>query len=152
MSRVHRFEQVQVLPRPKSEVFAFFSDASNLERMTPDFLRFRILTPLPIEMTPGALIDYQLRLYGVPVRWRTRIETFEPETSFSDVQLRGPYRRWHHQHLFADVPGGTEMRDIVEYELPFGWLGAIANRLFVRRSVEQIFDYRRRVMAEVFGA
>jgi ligand-binding SRPBCC domain-containing protein len=147
----HVLERVQHIPRPRSQVFAFFADAANLERLTPGFLNFRILTPLPIEMKAGALIDYQLGLYGVPLSWRTRIETFDPESSFSDVQLRGPYRLWHHLHEFADEEGGTEMRDTVHYELPLGPLGAIARALFVRRSLEQIFDHRRRVVAEVFA-
>lgn len=85
----YQFEQVQLIPRPRSEVFAFFADAANLQRLTPDFLQFRILSALPIEMKPGTLIDYQLRLYGVPVYWRTRIETFQPESCFSDIQLKG---------------------------------------------------------------
>jgi ligand-binding SRPBCC domain-containing protein len=145
-------ERVQRISRPRSEVFAFFADAGNLERITPGFLNFRILTPQPIEMKAGALIDYQLSLYGVPLSWRTRIETFEPEQSFTDVQLSGPYRYWHHLHEFKDDAGGTEMRDIVHYELPLGPLGALARALFVRRSLEQIFDHRGRVIAEVFPA
>lgn len=151
MARTYRFERVQLIPRPRSEVFAFFAAAANLERITPDFLRFRILTPPPIEMAAGTLIDYQLRLYGVQFRWRTRIDTFEPEASFSDTQVTGPYRRWYHRHEFADAPGGTEMRDIVEYKMRFGPLGALARRLFVQRSINQIFDHRRKVIADVFG-
>jgi ligand-binding SRPBCC domain-containing protein len=143
----YRLERSQWVPRPRAEVFAFFSEAENLERITPAFLRFRILTPRPIRIAPGALIDYRLRLHGVPLRWRTRIETFEPGVAFTDVQLSGPYKRWHHRHEFADEAGGTRMRDIVDYELPFGPLGALAHALFVRRSVERIFDYRQQVVA-----
>jgi ligand-binding SRPBCC domain-containing protein len=146
----HLLERVQHIPRPRSEVFAFFADAGNLERITPGFLNFRILTPQPIEMKPGALIDYQLSLYGVPLSWRTRIETFDPEDSFTDVQLSGPYRSWHHRHEFKDDAGGTEMRDVVRYELPLGPLGTLARALFVRRSLERIFDHRGQVIAEVF--
>jgi ligand-binding SRPBCC domain-containing protein len=146
-----RLERVQVVPRPRREVFAFFADAFNLERITPAFLRFRITTPRPIEMKPGALIDYRLRLYGVPVRWRTRIETFEPERSFTDVQLVGPYRRWRHRHDFVEVAGGTEVRDVVEYEMPLGPIGGWAQRVFVARSLERIFDFRRRAVAEIFA-
>jgi ligand-binding SRPBCC domain-containing protein len=149
---VYVLERVQRIPRPRSEVFAFFADARNLERITPGFLHFRILTPLPIEMKAGALIDYRLRLYGVPFSWRTRIETFEPESSFSDMQLSGPYASWHHVHEFTDMAGGTEMRDSVRYELPFGPMGALARSLFVRGSLERIFAHRRRVIDEVFGA
>ena len=146
-----RLERTQFVARPRAEVFAFFADARNLERITPPFLRFRITTPGPIEMRPGAVIDYRLRLYGVPVRWRTRIERFEPERSFIDVQVRGPYRRWRHRHDFLDVAGGTEVRDVVEYETPLGPLGALARRLFVDRSLERIFDFRRQAVAEICG-
>jgi ligand-binding SRPBCC domain-containing protein len=152
MARAYRFERVQVIPRPRSEVFAFFSEATNLERITPDFLQFRILTPSPIAMAPGTLIDYRLRLYGVTFQWRTRIDSFEPGSSFSDSQVKGPYRRWHHRHEFADTAGGTEMRDTVDYELRFGLLGAVAHRLFVRRSIDEIFEHRRKVIADIFGA
>ncbi len=151
MSRCYRLERAQFIPRRRTEVFAFFAEATNLERITPAFLRFRILTPRPIVMKAGALIDYELRLYGIPLRWRTRIETFEPGLSFSDVQIAGPYRRWHHRHDFTDRPGGTEMRDTVDYELPFGFLGAAARHVFVRSSLDRIFDYRRQAIAEIFG-
>jgi ligand-binding SRPBCC domain-containing protein len=148
--RTFRLERAQVVERPRREVFAFFADALNLERVTPAFLRFRITTPQPIEMKPGTLIDYRLRLYGVPVKWRTRIETFEPELSFTDVQIVGPYRRWRHRHDFVEVAGGTEVRDVVEYEMPLGPIGGWARRLFVARSLDRIFDFRRRAVAEVF--
>lgn len=144
-------ERRQLVPRPRHELFAFFSEAANLERITPAFLHFRILTPLPVEMKAGTLIDYRLRLYGLPLRWRSRIERWEPGRSFTDVQLSGPYRSWVHRHEFHDAPGGTEVRDRVEYQLPLGPLGALAHALLVRRSVESIFDHRRRVIADLFG-
>lgn len=147
----YRLERSQVVPRPRAEVFAFFAEAANLERITPPFLRFRILTPGPIRIAPGTLIDYQLRLHGVPLRWRTRIETVETGVSFTDIQISGPYRRWHHRHEFFDVPGGTNVRDIVDYELPLGPLGAMAHALFVRRALQRIFDYREQVIGAVFG-
>jgi len=143
-------ERSLFIPRPREEVFTFFADARNLERITPAFLGFRILTPDPIEMKPGALIDYQLRLHGIPVTWRTRIAEFTPPSSFVDIQLSGPYRRWHHRHDFEDVSGGTRMRDRVEYELPFGPLGALVRYLFVRRSLDKIFDHRNATIAEIF--
>jgi ligand-binding SRPBCC domain-containing protein len=147
--RAFRLERAQVVARPRREVFAFFADAFNLESITPAFLRFRITTPRPIEMKPGTVIDYRLRLHGVPFRWRTRIETFEPERSFTDVQLVGPYRRWRHRHDFVDVAGGTEVRDVVDYEMPLGPIGAWARRVFVARSLDRIFDSRRRAVAEI---
>lgn len=145
-----RLVREQFFPRPRAEIFRFFSDASNLARITPDFLHFAILTPPPLEVRAGTRIDYRLRLFGIPFRWRTRIETFEPPDRFSDLQERGPYRKWHHLHEFEAKDDGTLMRDTVDYELPFGPLGAIAHRLFVRRSIERIFDYRRDVMAREF--
>jgi hypothetical protein len=133
-------------------VFAFFSDAFNLERITPTFLHFHILTPPPIAMRAGTLIDYELRLYGVKFHWKTRIVAFDPPFSFEDEQEKGPYRRWHHRHDFEEVPGGTVMRDRVDYDLAFGPLGALARRLFVRQSVEKIFDHRNATIQEIFGA
>ena len=133
-------------------MFQFFAEAANLERLTPPFLRFRILTPAPIIMAAGTSIDYQLRLYGIPIRWRTRIETFERGASFTDVQLHGPYRQWIHRHEFLDMDGaGTQMRDTVDYQLPFGPLGVLVRRMFVRASLDRIFDYRRQVVSQLFG-
>lgn len=145
-------ERTTFIPRPRPEVFQFFSDAHNLERITPSFLRFRILTPDPIEMRAGTHIDYELRLYGVPVRWRTVIEEFNPEISFVDVQLSGPYRTWRHRHHFAEVPGGTEMLDHVDYDIPFGKFGKLARLLFVRQSLASIFDHRNQAIWQHFSA
>jgi ligand-binding SRPBCC domain-containing protein len=148
----YRLERSLFLPRPRHEVFAFFSDAGNLERITPPFLHFHITTPGLIEMKAGTVIDYNLRLHGIPIRWRTLIETFDPPVSFSDVQLKGPYRSWHHRHEFLEVPGGTEMRDTVDYDLPFPILAPIVHPLFVRPAIRKIFDYRNSVIAGIFGA
>lgn len=147
---VHRLERLQVLTRPREEVFAFFERAENLARITPDFVNFEITTPTPIEMGEGALIDYRIRLFGVPMRWRTRIEEYRSNDRFVDTQVRGPYAVWRHTHLFADVPGGTEMRDIVEYEVPLGLLGSVARRLFVARTLDRIFDHRAEAIAQIF--
>jgi ligand-binding SRPBCC domain-containing protein len=132
-------------------VFAFFADAYNLETITPPFLRFRILTPRPIPMAPGTLIDYRLRLFGVPFRWRTRIERFEPGRGFVDAQIRGPYRLWHHTHEFERTAEGTHMRDRVRYALPLGVLGSVAHALAVRRMLDDIFAFRRRRIEEIFA-
>lgn len=147
----YRLERTQVVPRPLAEVFPFFADAANLERITPASLRFEILTPLPIEMRPGALIDYRIRTNGIPRRWRTLIEVYEPGRRFVDVQLRGPYELWRHLHEFEEAPGGTRILDRVEYALPFGPLGRLVHALFVRRMLEGIFDHRRKVLEEMFG-
>lgn len=141
--RTHRLEREQLLPGTPAEVFPFFADARNLEALTPPFLGFRILTPLPIEMREGALIDYALSLFGIPVRWKTRISVWEPDVQFVDEQLSGPYALWRHTHSFERRGNGTLMRDLVEYREPFGPLGAVAHHLFVARTVERIFDYRR---------
>jgi ligand-binding SRPBCC domain-containing protein len=148
----HLLTRTQLVPRPRAEVFAFFADPWNLERITPPHLRFRILTPPPIELRAGALIDYRLSLFGVPFGWRTVIEAWEPGVRFVDRQLRGPYRRWHHTHTFADAPGGTLIGDRVEYQLPLGPLGEVARALVVRRQLDAIFDYRRRAIEALWGA
>src|SRR5689334_16770332 len=109
--RRHVLERAQRVPRPRDEVFAFFEDARNLEAITPAFLRFRVTTPGPIAMAPGARIEYRLSLFGVPFRWRTEIVEYEPGVRFVDVQRAGPYRLWRHLHAFEDAPGGTLVRD-----------------------------------------
>jgi ligand-binding SRPBCC domain-containing protein len=143
MSPTYQLEQDHWIARPRAEVFRFFSDAFNLERITPPFLRFKIITPAPIEMHPDTLIDYSLSLYGLGFQWRTRIESHTPDLAFIDVQDRGPYNLWHHTHTFEDVEGGTLMRDRIRYQLPFGPLGQLAHVLFVRRALTQIFEFRR---------
>lgn len=119
--------------------------------MTPPQLGFTILTPQPIEMKKGARIDYRIKLYGIPMKWKTVIDEYEPDDRFIDVQLKGPYAVWRHTHTFIDVEGGTELGDRVVYELPFGPLGRVVHAAFVRRQLAQIFDYRERVMRELFG-
>jgi ligand-binding SRPBCC domain-containing protein len=125
-------------------VFSFFADALNLERITPPWLGFRVLTPGPIAMARGTLIEYRLKLHGVPIRWLTRIEVWEPPTRFVDLQVRGPYKLWHHTHRFEPVDGSesTLMRDTVRYALPFGPLGELARRAFVARDLQRIFEFR----------
>ena len=132
------------LPHPPDEVFAFFADAQDLEAITPPWLRFRVVTPGPIPMGPCTLIEYRLRLHGVPIRWLTRIEVWEPGRRFVDIQVRGPYRQWEHTHEFEpNADGGTVVRDVVRYALPFGPVGELARRLFVARDLRAIFDYRQ---------
>lgn len=146
--RTHILEREQRVAAPPETVFPFFEDAYNLEGITPPFLGFRVITPRPITMRPGELIEYRLKLHGVPVRWKTRIERFDPPHTFVDVQLSGPYRLWRHMHVFEpDGRGGTIMRDRVHYALPFGPLGALAHGLFVKRDLRRIFDFRQRAVA-----
>jgi ligand-binding SRPBCC domain-containing protein len=140
---VHVLRREQRLPRAPDTVFEFFADAHNLEAITPPWLGFRVVTPRPIDMRPGALIEYRLRLHGVPLRWHTRIAVWDPPNRFVDVQVRGPYRLWHHTHDFEPAgDGGTVMRDTVRYALPLGSLGALAHRLLVRDNLAAIFDFR----------
>ena len=139
------------LPVPRAQVFPFFADARNLERLTPPSLGFEILTPGAIQMGQGAIIDYRLRVSGIPVRWRTMIELWEPPFRFIDVQVQGPYALWRHTHTFDETPTGTTMRDRVEYALPFGPLGALVHRLVVARQLDHIFSFRGRVVRELFA-
>ena len=134
-----RLSRQATIPRPRKDVFSFFSDARNLEALTPPWLGFRILTPLPIVMEPGRRIDYRIRLNGVPFRWTSEITAWNPPFRFVDEQVRGPYRRWVHEHRFEDRGGETLVVDEVSYAV---WGGRVVNRLLVRRRLEQIFDYR----------
>jgi ligand-binding SRPBCC domain-containing protein len=147
---VHTIRREQRLPGSPDDVFAFFGDARNLEAITPPLLRFRVLQPDRIEMGVGALIRYRLRVRRVPVGWLTAIRAWDPPHRFVDEQLRGPYALWHHTHTFEALDdGGTLMRDVVRYALPLGPLGELARRLFVRRDLEAIFDYRARRIVEL---
>jgi ligand-binding SRPBCC domain-containing protein len=136
------------LPRPRNEVFPFFAEARNLETITPPWLHFAVLTPGPIALRAGALIDYRIRVHGIPLRWRTQIAEWDPPHRFVDRQQRGPYRLWHHTHTFEDQDGGTRCTDLVRYR-PRG--GALVNWLFVRRDVERIFRYRQQRLEELFN-
>jgi ligand-binding SRPBCC domain-containing protein len=149
--RLQTLEREQLLPLSPDKAFEFFADAMRLEAITPPWLHFRVLTPAPIEMRAGAAIEYRLRLHGVPLRWLTRIESWEPGHRFADVQVRGPYRVWHHTHLFEPHAAGTSMRDLVRYALPLGAVGRLAGAAFVRRDLERIFDFRREAIAARLG-
>ncbi len=137
----------QVIPRPIDEVFSFFSDARNLERLTPELIGFRILTSMPIEMSVGTIIDYKMRIHGIPIRWRTRIVEWNPPHCFADEQLKGPYHLWHHTHTFMLCEEGTRVGDRVVYR-PIS--GALMNTLFVKRDVKNIFEYRQRMLDRWF--
>ena len=133
---VYRIEFEQWFPERLQEVFLFFADAGNLETLTPPWLRFRILTPQPIQFHQGSIIDYRLSLHGFPVRWRTKILVWDPPWGFVDKQVKGPYRHWVHEHFFAEQEEGTLVRDHITYDM---WLGPLVHRLFVRKDLEAIF-------------
>lgn len=141
--RVQVLEREQLVAAPPAEVFAFFAHARNLERITPPWLRFSVLSEDPIDMAAGTVIDYRLRLRGVPLRWTSRIELWQPGRAFVDRQVHGPYRLWEHRHEFTEVEGATVVGDRVRYALPLGPLGTAAHMAFVRRDLERIFDFRR---------
>ena len=142
------FDAEQWLPRPRVEVFPFFAEARNLEELTPPWLKFEVLTPPPIIMKPGLLIDYRIKIHGIPISWRTEIVEWDPPHQFVDTQLSGPYTLWHHTHVFTEREGGTLCEDHVRYR-PLG--GALMNWLFVRADVKKIFAYRKKRLTELFG-
>ncbi len=141
----------QFVPRPRDEVFAFFARPENLGTITPPWLDFQVLTPSPVPMAKGALIDYDIRLGILPTRWRTMITSYDPPHGFVDEQLSGPYSFWHHTHEFIDKDGGTLIRDRILYVLPFGPLGAFFAGAFIRRQLDVIFAHRRKIIGARFG-
>jgi ligand-binding SRPBCC domain-containing protein len=153
VSQVHDrvLERRQVVPVDVDEAFAFFADAWNLEAITPPWLRFRILAA-PRALERGSLLEYRLRLFGLPIRWRTEIVEWRPPYGFTDVQLSGPYRRWEHSHRLSPVDGGTEIYDHVLYRLPYGPLAGLLVGPLVQRWLTAIFDYRARETGARLGA
>lgn len=136
-----------VIARPIDEVFAFFADATNLQQLTPAWLNFHVVTPTPITMKVGTLIDYRIRVRLLPLKWRTRISEWQPPHRFVDDQLRGPYKLWHHVHTFEQQGSQTVVRDHVDY-IPRG--GTLVHRFFVRPDIEKIFAYRTEQLLRVF--
>ncbi|MDE0426579.1 MAG: SRPBCC family protein [Candidatus Poribacteria bacterium] len=141
------FKTQQVLEQPLAEVFAFFSDAHNLAKITPPWLRFEVLTPAPIEMSPGTRIDYRLKLRGIPLRWQSEITEWNPPYMFADEQRRGPYRLWRHTHTFNETENGVVVGDSVEYAV---WGNQIVDKFFVRPDIEKIFAYRSEQLERIF--
>jgi ligand-binding SRPBCC domain-containing protein len=148
----HVFRAEQRIARPLPEVFAFFSRAGNLERITPPWLSFTIEGSEPAEVVTGTVIKYRLRLRGVPLRWASRIDTFEPDRVFVDRQLKGPYKLWVHRHEFRADGETTVIRDEVHYQLPLGILGEIAHLITVRRDLEKIFAYRQQAVERLLAS
>jgi ligand-binding SRPBCC domain-containing protein len=145
--KTRTFETEVWLPRPREEVFAFFSDVANLDAITPPWVKFRTVTRGRIEMRVGTVIDHRLKIHGLPIRWRSKITAWEPPERFVDEQVRGPYRVWIHEHLFEERDGGTVVRDRVRYAAPFDFF---TDRFFVRPDVERIFRYRTECLKRRF--
>jgi ligand-binding SRPBCC domain-containing protein len=150
-SHRHHLYREQLVPRPLDQVFEFFAEAANLERITPPWLGFSLLTPQPVEMGVGTLLDYRLHLHRIPLHWVSRIELWEPRHAFVDVQVKGPYRLWHHRHEFQPAGPGTLVRDHVTYALPFGPLGELAHAAFVERDLARIFAFRYQAVARLLA-
>lgn len=148
--RVHLFEKSQRVELPVDQAFAFYGDAANLEPLTPPWLHFEVMPPRPLTLQQGTLLEYRLKLHRVPVHWKTLIEIWEPPLRFVDIQEKGPYSLWEHTHLFEeDGAGATVIHDRVRYAIPYGPIGSLAHRLFVRRDLERIFDFRSAAVAEL---
>ena len=148
---IFHFQTELKINKPVDEVFLFFSKAENLEQLTPSWLHFQILTALPIEMKAGALIDYRITLYKIPIFWRTEITLWDPAYRFVDSQIKGPYKKWIHEHTFMEVEGGCLITDKVQYQL-YAWiLSPIIDRLFVRKEIKKIFNYRMDKIKALFS-
>ena len=150
MAKTYTLTMEQVVPRPLAEVFAFFSRAENLEVLTPPWLNFKILDVTPQPVQKGTLVNYSLRLHGIPLRWRSEILEWEPPRRFIDLQLRGPYKLWRHEHRFESRDGGTLISDTVQLALPLGLIGRIAYRVKVHSDVQKIFAFRQHKISELF--
>ena len=149
---MHSLTRIQRLPITVGDAWEFFSSPANLQKITPPDMGFHILTSLPENMYPGMIISYTVKpLFGISVKWVTEITHIQEPSYFIDTQLSGPYKIWHHQHFFKEIEGGVEMKDIVHYELPAGPLGRIVHALLVRKKVQEIFDFRKKVLEEKFG-
>ena len=149
--KMRLLEKTIFIHQPREQVFEFFSKAENLDKVTPNWLNFKIITSTPIEMKKGAIIDYKLKLYGMPVKWQTEITEWQPPYRFIDVQVKGPYRLWVHEHIFEERDGGTLMTDRVQYLAPGYFLEPIVHKLFVQRDVDRIFRHRENVFKNIFN-
>ncbi|MCX8104818.1 MAG: SRPBCC family protein [Ignavibacterium album] len=151
--KIYQLKSSQILPVSLSEAWKFFSDPKNLSKITPNWLNFEITSSLPNRMYAGMIVSYKVRpILNIPQTWITEITHVDEPFYFVDEQRFGPYKMWHHEHIFTEIPDvGVEMQDLVTYMIPFGWLGRIANSLFVRKRVLEIFQYRKEVLNKMFG-
>jgi len=148
--KIYELRRKVTLPSPVENVFSFFSKAENLNLITPPWLYFKILTPLPIMMKKNALIDYSIKLFGMNMTWQTEITAWQAPHRFVDSQLKGPYRVWEHTHIFEENEGGTQMEDVIRYAVPGFVLSPLVHFLFVRPRLEKIFAFREQKMLELF--
>lgn len=151
--KIYQLKTSQILPVSLTTAWKFFSDPKNLSKITPNWLNFEITSHLPSRMYAGMIISYKVRpIFNIPQTWITEITHVNEPFYFVDEQRFGPYKMWHHEHIFNEIPDvGVEMQDIVTYVLPFGFLGRLANSLFVRKKVLEIFEYRKEVLKRMFG-
>lgn len=148
--KVYTFKKEQKISKNILDVFNFFSRPENLATITPPKMRFKILTPSPIEMKEGALIDYTVRILGCPIRWRTLITKYDPPNIFVDQQLKGPYSLWHHTHTFTKISDNeTLIKDIVTYSIPFGFIGRAVHSIYIKKDLDRIFSYRKNKIADL---
>ena len=148
--KVYSLHYKQMVNRPLDDVFDFFSNPENLSKITPKKLDFNIMTPSPIKMINGQLIDYTIRLFGIRIHWRTLITDYNPPNSFIDQQIKGPYLLWHHEHLFKEVENGVEIVDIIHYTIPLGIIGRFLHWAWIKKDLENIFSYRKNIINEIF--
>ena len=150
MNKEYLLEKHQFIQKPRIEVFDFFKTPENLEKITPKNLNFNIYTPSPILMEEGAVIEYQIKLLGIPIYWRTLINEYNPPNNFRDIQLNGPYDIWDHTHMFEECKNGTMMIDKIKYSIPFKIIGRMAHSIWVKRELQRIFDYRYEIIENIF--
>lgn len=148
--KTYEIHTTQVINRPIEEVFVFFSKPENLAVITPKKLGFKILTPTPIKMNKGCLIDYLIHLMGIPVHWRTIITDYDPPHMFIDQQLKGPYSLWHHTHTFKKIENGVEIKDRIIYSIPLGWMGQLLHKFWIKKDLNNIFSHRKKVISDLF--
>ena len=149
--KIYELNKTQFINQPIDVVFNFFTKPKNLALITPSKLAFKILTPTPITINKGTLIDYTIRLMRFPVHWRTLITKYNPPYEFVDEQIKGPYLFWHHTHTFKAVNGGSEIKDKVRYSIPMGYLGQFIHKIWIKKDLEKIFEYRKAVIDKLFN-
>lgn len=150
--KIYNLHTKQKLPISLDKAWDFFSDPKNLKEITPDYMNFTILSGADKKMFPGQIIQYFVTpVLRIKTKWVTEITQVKDKEYFIDIQLFGPYDLWHHKHFFKEIDGGIEMEDCIDYKLPFGILGRLTHRLFIKSKLENIFEYRRKKLIELFG-